>query len=304
MKISSMLKFIYEELTMSKWNIGFTGNSPDLILTSKKPRIKYLKHDYKNKWFADPFILNMTENEIDLLVEEYDNKIKKGRIAKLVISRNNLRLISMKIVLDLESHLSFPAIYRVDNEVYVCPENSQSGGYFRYTYDFSSEKLIYPELIINKPLTDAVEFQINNVNYIFSTKLPNPHGNKLYIFSNDDEGNKFKVKQEVILSDKTARSAGHLLKVKGKLIRPAQDCNKSYGKGLVFQEIINKNGRFKVKELKRVYNTSIKYGLGMHTFNTFGNVAVVDVSGYKYIILGRICNTLRVFIKYIYQFFK
>ncbi|MAB95069.1 MAG: hypothetical protein CMC98_03075, partial [Flavobacteriales bacterium] len=140
MKISSMLKFIYEELTMSKWNIGFTGNSPDLILTSKKPRIKYLKHDYKNKWFADPFILNMTENEIDLLVEEYDNKIKKGRIAKLVISRNNLRLISMKIVLDLESHLSFPAIYRVDNEVYVCPENSQSGGYFRYTYDFSSEK--------------------------------------------------------------------------------------------------------------------------------------------------------------------
>ena len=298
------MKSISEELTIQKWNIGFTENNLDLFLTSKKPSIKYLKHNYKNKWFADPFILNVTEKEIVLLVEEYDKNIKRGRIAKLIINRNNLKLISMKIVLDLKSHLSFPAIYRDNNTVYVCPENSMSGRYFKYTYDFHSEELVNPELIIDEPLTDAVKCYINNIPYIFSTKQPNPHGNNLFIYSDEDQNKKYKLKQEIILSDNTARSAGHFIKLNGKIIRPAQDCNKSYGAGLVFQEIVKIKGKFRVTELKRIYSKSFKYGLGMHTYNTFGNIAVIDELGYKYIILGRIYNWLRVFVIYIYKFLK
>ena len=304
MIISNLIKRISNELTIQQWNIGFTDHNLDFISSSKKLRIKYLKHNYKNKWFADPFILNVTEKEIVLLVEEYDRNIRRGRIAKLVINRHNLRLISMRIVLDLESHLSFPVIYRDNNKIYVCPENSESGAYYKYTYDSNSEKLVKPELIIEEPLTDAIKCIISGVPYIFSTKQPNPHGNNLYIYCDEENKDRYKLKQEILLTDNTARGAGHFMKLNNKVIRPAQDCNKSYVGALVFQEIVKVKDGFRINELKRIYSKSFKYGLGMHTFNTFGDIAVLDELGYKYIILGRIYNGLRVFVKYVYQILK
>ena len=306
MNIKYLLNCFSEEMTMKKWNIGFTENNLDLFFSSKKTKISYLKHDYKNKWFADPFILDVTEKEIILLVEEYDNNIKKGRIARLVVNRDNLKLISMKIVLDLKSHLSFPAIYKENSSIYICPENSQSGQYIKYTYDDKTQTLINPQLIINEPLTDAIKYFINGVPYIFSTKQPSPNGNKLFVYTYGNNKSKFKLKQEILLDDNTARGAGHFIQLNEKIIRPAQDCNNSYGAGLVFQEIkqVKENEEFKIKELKRIYSKSIRYGQGMHTFNTFGDIAVIDVLGYKYIILGRIYSCLRIFVKYFCQLLK
>jgi len=304
MSIRSLTKKVLSEITIQQWNIGFIDYNPNNFFSTQKFTIKYIKHNYKNKWFADPFILNVTEKEIVVLAEEYDRNIRRGRIAKLVINRDNLRLISMTIILDLETHLSFPVIYRDNDKIYVCPENSESGGYYKYIYDSNSEKLVNPELITKEPLTDAVKCVISDVPHIFSTKLPNPHGNNLYIYSDEDKKEQYKLKQEILLADNTARGAGHFIKLNDKLIRPAQDCNKSYGGGLVFQEIVNLKDGFRVNELKRIYSKSFKYGLGMHTFNTFGSIAVPDELGYKYIILGRIYNGLRVFAKHIYQFLK
>ena len=284
----NLIKRLSNRLTKVQWNIGFIDYHSDNFFSSEKVKIKYLKHSYKNKWFADPFILDITKDKIILFVEEFDEIINKGRIAKLVVNRQNYRLESMKIILDLKSHLSFPVIYRIKNIVFVCPENSESGGYYKYTYDYNSEKLVNPELIIDEPLTDAIKYYISDKPYIFSTKQPNSDGNKIYIYCDEFKNDQYRFKQEIILEDNTARGAGNFIKLKDKLIRPAQDCNKSYGNGLVFQEIMYDNGLFSVNELKRIYNKTFKYGLGIHTFNTLGNMAVVDVLGYKHIFWGRI----------------
>ena len=103
---------------------------------------------------------------------------------------------------------------------------------------------------------------------------------------------------------KVARGAGSIFKINEKIIRPAQDCTESYGKGLVFQEIRIKQGKLVLEELKRIYSESFKYGLGMHTYNTYEKLAVIDVLGYKYIILGRIYNIIKIFVKSIFKFSK
>ena len=95
------------------WNLGFIRESLDEILyTEHSLTVDYMRHDFKDRWFADPFILDVTDKYIYVLVEEYYRKIRRGRIAKLTVNRDGFILEKSETVLELDTHLSFPAILR------------------------------------------------------------------------------------------------------------------------------------------------------------------------------------------------
>ena len=54
------------------------------------------------------------------------------------------------------------------------------------------------------------------------------------------------------------------------------------------QEIIFKDNKFSFNEIKRFYPTSKEWNLGMHTFNVYGNLAVVDAKQYRNKNIARI----------------
>lgn len=261
------------------WNIGFIDLKED-TLSQKEWKINWLKHPYKNRWFADPFILSMTDHEIKVLVEEFYDPIHRGRIAKLTIDRDNYTLKEIETLLELESHLSFPAIYRNGNDIYIYPENSETGSLTIYKLEDESRLIPYKTLH-EEPLTDAILTTEFGSPFILSTKLPEQNGNKLYIYKSDKWDGIYKCNQEITFSTNTARNAGDIFHLNNKTIRSAQDCNVAYGKGLVFYEIIFKDGRFEMHELTRMYPKKIKYDQGMHTFNTFENLAVIDARKYR-----------------------
>ena len=93
------------DLLSDMWNIGFVTEDIADVVKSDKLHIHWLKHNYTDRWFADPFLLEVTEKQIIVLVEEYCYKIRKGRIARLVISRPDYVLQEMKIVLEMPYHL-------------------------------------------------------------------------------------------------------------------------------------------------------------------------------------------------------
>jgi len=290
--IKEKLRVLMDYCDRKKWNIGFFEYSDDFFYSDKKVNINVLKHNYKDKWFADPFILDVDKEKIQLLVEEFDEKINKGRIAKLIINRENFKLESFKVILEKKSHLSFPAIL-VDNNrnIFVYPENSNSGSLYKYKYNTVLENLDNPKLIIEEPLVDCVMISFKKNKYLFSTTTSDPHGNILNIYIK--EKHKYKLFDTIKLTQKNARNAGDFIKLKDMLIRPSQDCNKSYGGGIIFQELSIKNEKISFKNIKRFYSNLYRYPLGLHTFNIKNDLAVVDVLGYKYFILGNIYNLLR-----------
>lgn len=266
------MKNIRKVFSRSIWNIGFIDISKAADLF-KEWDIQQLKHNEK-RWFADPFILDVTNHEIMILVEEMEFNREKGRIAWLRVDKKTYDLLEYKILLELESHLSFPAIIRRNDEVYVYPENSESGKLSLYRYDFSKNVLVEEKEMISLPLTDAIYYRVKNGEYILSTKMPDPNGGCLCIYKKGSDGNYMQT-QSVLFSDNTARNAGDIFCLGGKLIRPAQNCNEYYGKGIAFQEVSNINSIFSFKELGRV---SVPKGYnGMHTFNTYKGVTVVDL---------------------------
>lgn len=292
-----ILNNVKDYLMKKKWNVGFVELAfCDEFLKCESWNIKWMKHQYTDRWFADPFILKVTCDVIELLVEEKYDKINRGRISKLVIDRKSYILKSCKTILELDSHLSFPAIFRYNDMIYIYPENSETKKLLLYSYDEKNEKAILIKKLLDLPLTDAVIEVINDVPYLFSTKLPNQNGNILDIFIGEKWDNDYSFFQSVVFSDNIARNAGSFFKYNGSLIRPSQDCNFSYGSGLVFQKLLLENGVFSFKEIKRFYPSSWYYNLGLHTFNVKDEIAVVDGLGYRHPYCGHLLSSIRNFV--------
>ena len=109
---------IKQKLAHYAWDIAY-GVYSDKIVTEglKGVKLHIVRNPYKNKWFADPFILEEDDENIQFLVEEFDYSVGRGRIARLMVDKKDNKIIECSIILDLPTHLSFPAIYRVDGEV-------------------------------------------------------------------------------------------------------------------------------------------------------------------------------------------
>lgn len=292
-----ILKKLYQKTQESIWKIGFILNSLDGILKDEQLYIKYLSLP-SDRWWADPFILDVTEKDIILLVEEYQYHRKRGTIAKLVIDKETLDVKSDEELLVLDTHLSFPAILRKE-QVYIYPENNKGGCLKLYRYDLETNKLVDGDVICNEPLTDAIYTELLGEPMIVSTKEPNPNGKVLgfYIPQDKDKGirgNKYQLKEKFVFDEKIARNAGDWFEYKGKIYRPAQECNVEYGHSTYLQEVTKDiNGNFQFKNIRKLCSNDKKFQRGLHTFNMYKGLTVIDVKGYRHPKIARVLKCLR-----------
>ena len=148
--MNTLIKHI-KKFSDERWNIGFFENSLDSIMKGETVRVKWMKHTYRDRWFADPFILDVTDKEIIVLAEEFYKPIYRGRISRLTIDRETLELKQLDIVLQLNTHLSFPFIERENNDIFLYPENGARGGLWRYKYNASDNTIKPFGQVYDKP---------------------------------------------------------------------------------------------------------------------------------------------------------
>ena len=91
------------------WRIGFLQNTLEEVIAGAEPEIKWMRAKHPDGWFADPFVLKVTDTSISLLAEEFRYKTGKGRIVRLDIDRETLTLEKVTPLID-GCHLSFPFI--------------------------------------------------------------------------------------------------------------------------------------------------------------------------------------------------
>jgi hypothetical protein len=71
------------------------------------------------RFLADPFVFRRGNLDV-CFVEDYDFRTKKGKISVFKINGNKYE--ELGTALDEPFHLSYPFIFTVDNELYMCPE--------------------------------------------------------------------------------------------------------------------------------------------------------------------------------------
>ena len=267
------------KLILQRWTIGFTETPLLDILSGKPIQYRWMKHSFDNRWFADPFLLDVTEDDYVVLAEDFEDERGYAVISKLIVDKSTLNLKSVTQLLDKGTHLSFPIFLKTGNDVFVYPEDSLSGELNLYRYDLQNEKLVKVETIMKAPITDAVLLEYEGEQLMFSTKLPNPNGNRLDVYIK--KNGHYLLNEVVEMVGRTARMGGDFFWVDGALYRPAQDCTKRYGGALILQKAYVKDGKWLFEDVMRLTSPHPRYTTGLHTFNVCKGTVVVDIHGYR-----------------------
>ena len=269
------------------WNIGFCEQTPeDFIQTKALKPIKWMKHPYKDRWFADPFILKVTDNEIVVFVEECPIENPKGIICELVIERESMEMKKRYVLLELETHLSYPAIIRYNGKVYVYPENGISGRLNLYEYDEANHRLINPNCILNMAVADATILERQGGYYMVATKYPDTQENTFLYSSNSLFGPFVELKGGAFQTRRNcSRPGGGWICVDKGLYRPAQDCVVRYGSALSMMKVDLSNNGIREEISFSIQPLSKRYSEGIHTINYCQQLCVVDGYGYLFPIM-------------------
>ncbi len=284
-----------------QWNIGFSNCTKEqLVENGSIGTIRWVKHQFKDRWFADPFFLDTTENEYDILVEEMDTINKKGKISRMIINKESMEIKSLTTILELPTHLSFPNILCKNGNIYFYPENAESCTLDFYLFNPKNNEVRKQDNIIqNLPIVDAQFLEIGERFLLLGTIKPNQSKDTVTVFESTKWNGEFQKKGEFKVAARTARGAGKIFKYNGNLYRPSQDSAKAYGNGVVISKIDLNNEQLISTEIKRFYpQKGTIYNAGLHTINFFhDNILVLDGYYYNNPTLVKIINKIKAFIQ-------
>lgn len=96
--------------------------------------------------------------------------------------------------------------------------------------------------------------------------------------------------QSIEKNGREGRGAGPIFTLEdGRIVRPAQNCEGGYGKGVILFELVLNDGKFVEREIWRINSDGSKHnGLCLHTFSPMGDIVAVDGFDYKNRALGRL----------------
>ena len=237
----------------SRWNLAFVQESLEQVLEGHPISFISVTNPYQDKcWFADPFILDISDDYIYLLVEEMRFKPHKGRIAKLTIDRRIMTIIKMDIVLEEPWHLSFPNIMRKNKKVYVYPESAYGGKL--HLYELVQDKAGKDVLKMVKTICDDVVWDSEISSYFGNPLLFTSRSNDYYldIYKWNDENERFQYLQSLNSQKRNMRMAGSIFKVKDRIYCPSQISGYTYGQSVEIKEIRQTDNGWEMNTIRKL----------------------------------------------------
>lgn len=268
-----------------QWSIGFAKNDLASIIRQKKTDVKFnwLPSSNNNTSMADPFLLEVNEDTIKVLYEDF-SMVNPGVYGKIVLGvyDRKLKLLFKKEILDNTTHCSYPLVFKENGKTYVLPESCQSNQLCLYEYDTEKQELKNKKVLLNNlPLLDCTPLKYNNKYWLFATMgdETNDH-TKLYIFYSDSLLGPYTMHKNNPIKQglNGIRSGGNFFIVDNELYRPAQNCNLYYGESLTINKIIKlTEDEFEEEPyLKLKGDKSSQFNAGLHTLNVLNDIMVVD----------------------------
>lgn len=284
-----MLKKLIKRLSTNRWALGFVRGGMEAVMESDHLEIDWVKMP-KDCWMADPFVLDVTEDEILLLVEEMPYAVHKGIITLLHIDRKSIKITSRKVLLETATHFSFPAIWRKDGHIYVYPESAESGRLDMYEYDDDKEELTFLKTICDDLVWDSYITEAFGEPLMFTAAV---NDYQLDIYQWNDKKERFVLFQQIVSDIKNSRMGGAVFEYKGQYYYTAQNCESTYGGAIDIKRLKVEGGKLKVEGVvKHIESPNKRYPLGLHTLNEYKGVVVIDVKGYRYGWLGTAVSKL------------
>ncbi len=263
-----------------QWNVGVVEQPIHTLLANgEDPSIRWLASCPRGRSIADPFGIDR-DGSVAMLVEDYDQRLKKGRIAAFTVESGKAALPA-KAVLEVAGHISYPYLFKHGGEVYCTPEtaDARTVTLFRAT-DFPSKWERVGTLVEGAPILDPTVFEYGGRWWLFGARTGIGESLKLYAwYATSPTGHWAPHACNPLKMDvRSSRPAGTPFTHRGELHRPSQDCSQTYGGGLSVNRIVQLTPAEFEEEVVAVLKPreNSPYSAGFHTISAVGNITLVD----------------------------
>jgi hypothetical protein len=276
-----LVNFVRRPPSTFRWRIAMrSGHTPGLVAGASPEGLAAFRwiEPPQGAYLADPFLLRR-QGRLWLFCEELIFSEGKGVLVCMEVLPDG-ELSEPVRVLDRPYHLSYPAVFEAEGEVFMIPETSQSGRVELYrAVDFPHSWAKVRDLLPIRAV-DSMPFVFEGRIWLFVTVMePEEASYQLLLFHSDrlDGDWTLHPSSPLSLDVRYARSAGAIVSQDGKLYRPSQDCAPYYGHKLNFHEITRLDPRGYQERLVQTIGPDAWPGMrGVHTYAVCGDLEVID----------------------------
>ena len=227
---------------------------------------------------ADPACLALPDGTLILFAEYMNQWIGRGEIwSACVPPLGDFMQAAFRPWKRSSGHLSYPFPFHDEfGNLCFMLESWEAGALHLWREINGTLRHVGP--IIHQPVIDATPWFDGTCWWLFCTMQDDGPNERLHVFHasrlegpwTSHPGNPVK------WDPGSSRPAGPLFRVDGKLIRPAQDCSKTYGGAVVLLEVVQLDQeRFHEVPLRRL-EPDATYPHGLHTLCPAGDVTIID----------------------------
>lgn len=217
-----------ERLLSEWWSLGISDRSlDDIARTGEVGTVQWLRPKPGPAYLADPFPRSGTAQ---VFCEEMPMAGGHGRIVVLEPDAD-AGVFRLSNVLNSDHHHSYPCVFQEAPETYLLPEASERGATVLYRLVAGADLVPMCKVAPTRRLADATLFKHNGRYWVACTDLDiGAHDNLCLLHADSPCGPWQQHRLTPVKIDvRSARPAGPLFSVAGNLIRPAQDCARTYG---------------------------------------------------------------------------
>lgn len=250
---------------IENWVIGFKPRGEDIFDFSNLSILKPMDGYY----YADPFILK--KDGINwLFYELYSYQSNKGRIMcqelKTIESENVIvtRIRDAHMVLDLPHHVSFPSVFEDNGKYYMVPEEGRLGKLQIYECKEWPDKWEVINEVDSGVFGDTAIFKRNGRYALYTTESDDLYS----LYTADSLEGKWSLIKKA--REPNSRLGGHIFEHEGRLVKPVQNGQKTYGGGIILKDV-------ETDEIMKQIDPNFLPNLtGFHTFNFNEDYIVID----------------------------
>ena len=238
--------------------------------------------DDGSRFYADPFPI-LYRGQVTLFVEDYIHRLGRAIISAVPFGPAG-PIGRPEPVLDLPYHLSYPFVFERDGEVWMVPEScaNRTVDLYRATA-FPGGWVKEATLLSDVVASDATLVEHGGRWWLFATVRDGggAFSDALHLWSAPDFRGPWTPhpKNPVLVDIASARPAGRMVERNGQLLRPVQDCRRSYGAALGIARVahLDLNGMEQVVETILTPG-ALWNGRKLHTLNEAGGLEFIDGS--------------------------
>jgi len=186
--------------------------------------------DVPARFVADPFMVQV-DGLWHLFFEVLNNETNKGDIG-LATSRDGITWHYERIVLQEPFHLSYPYVFRWQDDFYMTPESLGANAVRLYRAESFPDKWTPVKDLVPGMHADPSVFFRDGKWWMFTCPTPHKHDTLALYYADDPASHWTEHPYSPIISGNKsiARPGGRVIDYDGRLLRFTQDCYPIYGK--------------------------------------------------------------------------